>query len=311
MALSGVRACRTGWSSPDKSFAHQYATRKRRPLACAVSLLLLSVSLFFPQTACRAAGLSGTLKIGGTGSILATMKAFAAEHQRSNPETSIEVLPSIGSGGGIRAVRKGAIDIGLSSRPLHPGEEGDDLEARAFARTPFVFIADPRCDCDPVTDSLLASLLAGKVHSWSSGERVRLVLRPPQDSDTLLVRSISPELDAAMESALLNDGLLTARTDQDSADAVETTPGALGFSTLAQVRSEKRRVKLLPYRGVEPTLESLAAGEYILEKTYLIVVRKDAGELAWNFLEFLFSDAGAEILRRSGSLPLPETGEGR
>lgn len=278
--------------------------RREKAAFDASFLIVFAVILFLAPPVCRAANASSRLKIGGTGAILETMRTIAAEYRKTKPYARIEVLPSLGSGGGIRAVRAGVIEIGLSSRPLSQSEHTPELEARAFARTPFVFIADPRCDCDPVTPPLLLSLLSGRVHNWSSGERVRLILRPPKDSDTLLIKSLSGELGAAMDRALQNDGLVSARTDQDSADAVETIPGALGFSTLALVRSEKRRVKVLPYRSVEPTLENLESGTYALSKTFFLVLRKDAGEAARDFVDFVFSGTGSATLRQSGSLPL-------
>ena len=45
-----------------------------------------------------------TLKIGGTGAALATMKLLGAAAERSHPGTRVEVLPSLGGAGGIMAV---------------------------------------------------------------------------------------------------------------------------------------------------------------------------------------------------------------
>ena len=58
------------------------------------------------------------IKIGGTGAALGTMQVLAQAYAKTRPDAKITVLPSMGSGGGIKAVLAGAIQIGVSSRPL-------------------------------------------------------------------------------------------------------------------------------------------------------------------------------------------------
>ena len=61
-----------------------------------------------------------TIKIGGTGSALGDMTRLAEAYMRANPDTKVVVLPSLGSAGGIKALRAGAIDIALTTDPLQP-----------------------------------------------------------------------------------------------------------------------------------------------------------------------------------------------
>ncbi len=68
-------------------------------------------------------GFAATLKIGGTGAALGTMRLLADEFVRLHPDTSIVIPDSLGSGGGIKAVLAGALDIALSSRQLKSKEK--------------------------------------------------------------------------------------------------------------------------------------------------------------------------------------------
>ena len=52
------------------------------------------------------------LRIGGTGAALGVMSRLAAAFAEQEPGVAVEVLPSLGSSGGIRALGEGAIDIG-------------------------------------------------------------------------------------------------------------------------------------------------------------------------------------------------------
>jgi len=68
------------------------------------------------------AGLSGTLKIGGSTSVKPLMDLFRAAYIELNPNVNIEVSEG-GSGTGISEATSGVIDIGMSSRNLRDNEK--------------------------------------------------------------------------------------------------------------------------------------------------------------------------------------------
>ena len=72
------------------------------------------------------------LKIGGTGSALGTMKLLAEAYEKSHPGIRVQILPSLSSTGGIKAAVEGAIDIGLSGRPLKEEERGKGAIQREY-----------------------------------------------------------------------------------------------------------------------------------------------------------------------------------
>lgn len=62
------------------------------------------------------------LRIGGSGAALGTMRLLADAFSVKNPEVRITVAPSLGSGGGIKALAGGAIDLAVTSRPMDESE---------------------------------------------------------------------------------------------------------------------------------------------------------------------------------------------
>ena len=72
---------------------------------------------------------------GGLGNDATVAEAYVKSH----PSTKIAVLPSLGSGGGIKAVLSGALQLGLSSRPLTEAEVKAGAVGIEYGRTPFVF----------------------------------------------------------------------------------------------------------------------------------------------------------------------------
>ncbi|NTW43247.1 MAG: hypothetical protein HGB14_02165 [Anaerolineaceae bacterium] len=99
------------------------------------ALLLLAVVTPGPAHAAPQA----KLVITGTGSAVEVMQVVAQGFQKKHPGTAVEIPPSIGSGGGIKAVREGKIDIGLSARPLKPEERSPGVVEEAYGRTAFLF----------------------------------------------------------------------------------------------------------------------------------------------------------------------------
>ncbi|MBI5014796.1 MAG: substrate-binding domain-containing protein [Deltaproteobacteria bacterium] len=252
------------------------------------------------------------LRVSGCGTDLATFRLLGEAFRKVHPDTRVEVLPSLGSAGGIKAVAAGALDLGLSTRPL-TGEEGrQGVTAVPYARTPLVVAVPRRSRTTDVTTRQLADLYAGVTRTWADGTPVRLVLRPATDTDTSLLMTLSPEVSAAVARALAREGLVVAATDQEAADTLEKVPGALGSTTLALIRAEGRRLTPLRLNGVTPSPEAVGSGRYPLAKTlYLVLGPSPAGR---RFLAFLGSPEARRILEETGHVPLPlgsaDTGKG-
>ena len=191
------------------------------------------------------------LRIGGTGAALGSIQLLARAFEKSYPGIRVEIiLQSLGSSGGIKAVSKGAIDIGLSARPLKDEEHKMDLTLIEYARTPFILVARKDVNISGLSTEEIVKIYSAEKVTWPGGERIRLILRPVTETDTLLVKKISPELSSAVDIAFSREGRVIAMTDQECLDIIEKTPGGFGFSTLTQVLSEKRPLKILSFNGI-------------------------------------------------------------
>lgn len=240
------------------------------------------------------------IKIGGTGAALGTMQLLAQAYSKSRPDAKVTVLPSMGSGGGIKAVLAGAIQIGVSSRPLSESESKAGAVAVEYGRTPFVFATAAASSATGITSQNLVDFYAGKVDDWPDGTKLRIVLRPIGDSDSETIKAMSAAMREAKSAAEQRKGMVFTVTDQDTASAIEKVPGALGPSTLALLTSEKRALKALTLDGVVPSAQNLANGSYPLAKQLLIVTGPKTPTEALAFVSFVQSATGREILRQTG-----------
>jgi phosphate transport system substrate-binding protein len=263
-----------------------------RGRACALLCALL--------LACLGNAAAEEFKIGGAGAALGTMRQLADEFMRHNPEIRISTLPSLGSGGGIKAVAAGAIGLAVAARPLDENERRLGAVETEFARTPFVFAVSVKSKVTAITTAELAEIYAGKMAVWADGSAVRVVLRVASDSDTELVKKISADMRQAVQFAEARPGVRMAVSDQDAADDLERIPGAIGPTTLAQILSEQRALRALRLDGREPTAKNAAAGIYpYYKRLYLVTGAKRAAAVE-RFVAFVQSPAGLQILARNG-----------
>jgi phosphate transport system substrate-binding protein len=245
-----------------------------------------------------------SIRVGGTGSAVAAMGRLGSAAALQDPGIRVRVLPSLGSTGAIRAVADGALEVGVSGRTLREAERALGLASREVARTPFVFAVGPRVKASGLTTDELVAIYHGERLAWPDGQRIRPVLRPRSDADTDLLRSISPEVAAAVDAAAGRPGMLVAVTNTECNDMLARSPGSVGPSTLLQIRSESQPVRPLLWNGVEPTVENLASGRYPLVKSIHLVFRAPPGDGVRRFLAFLGSPRGQGLLRELGALPL-------
>lgn len=244
------------------------------------------------------------IRIGGAGSALDTVMLLSSAYSIKHPDCKIHVLPSIGSSGAIKAISQGALEIGLISRGLKPEELRLGLRVTSVARTPFVFVVGRSVPVSGVTHDDLLKILKDNILTWPNGERIRVVLRPAADADTIIARRISPEMSVTIGNALAREGMLMALTNHEALDLIEKTPGSFGFSSLSQIEAEKRSIKMLSYNGVSPTAKNLAAGAYPHSMKFSLIIKPDVSPSVRHFIEFVRSKEGQMILKKTGNLPI-------
>jgi phosphate transport system substrate-binding protein len=233
------------------------------------------------------------------------MKLLAEAFRKESPDVSVAIPQGMGSSGGIRAAMAGKLDIGLSARPLTPEEQARGARQRPYSRTAFVFGANPAVKRSGVTLAELVDVYGGRKTAWSDGTPLRLILRPASDTDNFALGRISPEMADAVALALKRKGLTVAMTDQESADAIERTPGSIGTTTLALVVTERRKIRILSLDGVAPSTAAVRDGSYPHAKTFYLVTGPNPSPAAERFIRFVLSSAGRAILSRAGCVPLP------
>ena len=264
-------------------------------------LLVISLLVSLTGGDCLSAPDAATIKIGGTGGALGAMKELAVAFQKNHPGATVIIIPHLGTRGGISAVLKGAIDIGIAGRHLTPQELTQGLREVEYARSPFVFATRSNGQRMDLTLDMIAGIYRGDVKKWPDGTPVRPILRPEGDVDTVMLKAISPSMRDAVNRAEAREGMTIALDDQENCDMLEKITGAFGTSTLTQIISEKRFITILPLNGVTPGIKAMVAGSYPYYKPFQIVTAPKSSPLLQEFIAFVKSPAGTKILGRTGN----------
>ena len=269
---------------------------------CASRRLLLVVA--FVLLLGQGAAAQSVVRIGGTGSGTGGMQLLAQAFKRVNPAVKVEVHPALGSSGGIASLMAGQIDVAVSNRlPKEHELAQQPLRSAEYARTPFVVAVHKDLGVTGLSSAQLAALFEQGAATFPNGQRARPVMRLADATDTERLKSFSPEVARAVESATKRRGMLTADTDSEAADLIEQTAGAFGASTLALIESEKRPLVALTIDNKQPTVAHLIDGSYPYYKPLYLIVSARAGQHTKLFAEFVQSEPGRALLRAHGHVP--------
>lgn len=254
------------------------------------------------------AAAAAEIRIGGAGTTIGTMKKLGEAYNQRQSKVKVTIIEkSLGAEGGVNALNDGQIEIGMSTRELDEAKDKKVI-TREIGRTPFVWAVAPSTAASNASSAELLQIYQLKKTTWDGQMRIRLVLRRPDVSDTMFLKDkMSPQAtwNAVMLELEKKPGMVMAKTAQDASDLVEKKmePGAVFTSTLAAIITEQRKLKALRIDGVEPTPRNVENGTYRYWKPVMVVTLPKSSPQIEDFIRFVRSAEGREILTRTGHAP--------
>ena len=249
-----------------------------------------------------------TLTMGGTGISLALAKSLGDAFIAGNPGVTMEVPPSIGSGGGIKAVLAGQFELSFSARPLKDQEKAQGLVSEPLCRTPFVFAVSNEIRGDlSFSGKDVVEIFARRITKWPDGKPITLVYRPPSETGAALLENRYPGLAPLFQEGRESRGAIIAYSDQEMMEIGERNVGSLVFGALSTMLAERRQLRAIKLDDAVPSAASLENGSYPMELVLHIVLGPKSGAIASQFRDFTRSTEAAAILRAYECLPFAVT----
>lgn len=239
------------------------------------------------------------LKVGGTGSSTPIIQMLFDAFRQDNPEVALNLIsPPLGSGGGLKALIEGRIDLAVVARPVKPSESAVLGAVFEWVATPLVLASPNGRHGNGFSVEELAQVYQGSLKNWDSGAPIRLVLRTLDDTETQTFAAMSPDMDKAVREAVQKPGMVIAMDDLEAVELIIRTPNALGGTSLGLLRSIGAAATAFPINGVTPSALTLKDGRYPWRKTLSIVLPKEPSVQARQFADFLRSEKASSLLMR-------------
>ena len=240
--------------------------------------------------------LNGTIKLAGSTSMEKLCEAMAESFMERNPGVTVTVEYT-GSGAGLESLAAGSVDIGNASRGLKDEEKASGAVENIVAIDGIAVITNKSCSIKDVTSKNLAKIYSGEITDWAElggKEQPIIVIGREAGSGTR---------DAFEELLEVKDGCVYAQ-ELDSTGAVlakvATTPGAIGYVSLDVVDDTVSELKI---DGVEPTEEEILAGNYMLQRPFVMATKGEMSgqnELVQAWFNYINSDDGKEVIKQVG-----------
>jgi len=235
----------------------------------------------------------------GSTTILPIAEIAAERFHEEFPEYTV-LVSGLGSSAGIESVAKGSSDIGTASRDLKPEEEVLGLYDTPIALDAIAVIVNPDNPIDTLSIEQVRAVFAGEIANWAElggGDRAIGLVNRDEASGTREAFSniVMGDVPYDMGAAVL-PGTGQVRS------VVAEAPGAIGYISLGFVNDE---VKALAIDGVEPSIESVARGDYPVQRTLHFFTVGEPEGLAARFAAWVLSDEIQEtVIRDAGFLPI-------
>jgi phosphate transport system substrate-binding protein len=245
--------------------------------------------------------LAETITVGGVGSLTPMIKLLGAEYAKKHSGVEVNVIePPMGSNGGIRAMTAGKIDIAASGRSTNPDEAG---VAKPWLQTPLV-LATLSGKSKGLTRAQIADIYAGRKANWDDNKPIRLVLRGDKETETKVLRSLSPEIDAGVTEALKRPGLPVAENDLDALELLGKISGSLGTSNLGLIKASGAKLTSLPIDGIMPSAKAMEDGSYPWKRQFYLITQATPRAEVAAFVAWLNSTPALATARKLDYLPI-------
>ena len=242
------------------------------------------------------AGLSGSISMAGSTSMEKLSNALAESFMAKYPGVTV-TAEFTGSGAGVEAVAAGSVDIGNASRNLTEEEKAGGVAENIVAIDGIAVVTDPANTASGLTREQLSGIYTGEIKNWKDAGGADQAI-------VVVGREAGSGTRGAFEELLEIEDQCAYANELDSTGAVmakvAATPGAIGYVSLDVIDDT---VKTLSIDEVEPTVENIKGGSYLLSRPFVMATKgeiSEQNETVQALFDYLASDEGKALIESVG-----------
>jgi phosphate transport system substrate-binding protein len=240
--------------------------------------------------------------IAGTGDSQSLLRHVAKRFESDNISSGIIVYvpDSIGSGGGILALKKGVAQLARTARPIKKREH-DGLISIPFAISPIVFAVHPSVKgIDNLTSREVLGIYSGKIKNWFElggvNNKIYVVDREHGDSSLRVLSKKFTGWRSDMQVGKMYYNTATA------AKAVSSHPFTIGYLPLSIALGSG--LKVLTIDGNAPDESAVVSGEYPYILYFELVAKKSVVGWEKKFIHYMFTPKIRRFMQKIGVYPI-------
>ena len=228
------------------------------------------------------------------------LRALAAEYMRQRPGVVIEVPPSVGIAGGLRALQSGEASVARLARRLTEDElRSGGLQQVVYGADAVVFVAGRDVSVTNLTEAQALALFSGTSDDWEMlGGKPGPVLVFYRETSEIAHQALRRHIPAFAAMKFTASAKL-ANSDTAMREGLARYRTALGWMTLSTSGIGDDRIRALSFNGVAASADTVASGRYPMKVEHVLAYRESVlSEDMRRFLAFVTSAEGAQVLRK-------------
>lgn len=278
-------------------------------------VIIMAMSGLWPSLS-SAGELKGTIQIKGSDTMVNLGQAWAEEFNKKHPGVNVAVTGG-GSGTGIAALISATADIAECSRTM---KEKEIEKAKQNGISPVEFmaaldglavIAHPDNPVSRLTINQLADIFTRKIKNWKElgGDNLPIVI---------LSREVNSGTHVYFKEHVLRKGnekgreefspmALLMPSSQAIADEISQNPNAIGYYGMGYISPKQKVISVAldaESEYFEPTFENVRGNTYPISRPLLLYTRGEPEGVIKEFIDFVFSKEGQEIVTKADFIPI-------
>jgi len=269
-----------------------------------MTALIVSVSII---SSCKSNN-EFMITVAGSTSVQPYAEMLAEIYEKEHSGSKVDVQGG-GSSVGISAAKSGVAEIGMSSRWLKDTES--DLWSVEIAKDGLAIIVHPD---NPVknldlTLEQIRKIYTAEITNWKEvgGNDAKIhVITREEGSGTRTAFEDLVMVDENKEKYRITPKAIVQDSNGSVRFSVSDDKNSIGFISLGLVEAEKgqKEVVAIMLEGAEASVENIMSGDYKLSRPFLFVTLEEPAGLIKDFIDFVLSPIGQDILKKEGLIPL-------
>jgi len=281
------------------------------PVTAAATAAPATATATAAQTTSAAAPSGQTLTLTGSTTVLPIAQAVADAYMQNHPDVNIQVSGG-GSGVGIQAIINNKVDIGMSSAAVTAAQKAQDSKMNiiTIAHDGIAIVVNPANSIHDISLDQVKSIYNGSVTSWSSIPGAGVA--NSNNQIVVVGRDSSSGTRTYFDQTVMlntNDTLSMHEDNSNGAvlQEVAQTPGAIGYISIGYLTSDVKAVPIITTNGhvIVPSVATVKDKTYPIHRDLYMITNGQPTGLAQDYLNFLLSPQGQQIVVAQGYVALP------